>query len=62
MTPWEQCLQAARWIPRGVDMFCKLADVFRIAPLVEQRDTAEKDDNVEDEETKNNREAILSNV
>jgi hypothetical protein len=62
MTPREQCLQAARWIPRGVDLFCKLADVFRIAPLIEQRNLAEKGDHIEDEETKIDREAILSNV
>ncbi|KAG2141504.1 hypothetical protein BD769DRAFT_1313942, partial [Suillus cothurnatus] len=53
---------AARWIPRGVDLFCKLADVFRIAPLIEQRNVAEKGDHIEDEETKIDREAILSNV
>lgn len=62
MTPREQCLQAARWIPRGVDMFCKLADIFRIAPLIEQREAAEKADENEAEKSKNDREAILKNV
>ncbi|KAG2156559.1 uncharacterized protein EDB93DRAFT_1062754, partial [Suillus bovinus] len=53
---------AARWIPWGVDLFCNLADVFQIAPLIEQRNAAEKGDHVEDEETKIDCEAILSNV
>ncbi|KAG1744746.1 hypothetical protein EDB19DRAFT_1960348 [Suillus lakei] len=62
MTPQEQCLQAARWIPQGVDMFCKLADIFQIAPLIEQREAAEKVDHIEDEKMKNDCEAILKNV
>ncbi|KAG2099547.1 uncharacterized protein F5147DRAFT_655749 [Suillus discolor] len=36
MSLQEQCLHVARWIPQGVDMFCKLTDVFWVAPLVEQ--------------------------
>ncbi|KAG2150879.1 hypothetical protein DEU56DRAFT_962418 [Suillus clintonianus] len=35
LTPRDQCLNFARWIPRGIDMFCILKDVFRIAPLIE---------------------------
>jgi hypothetical protein len=62
MTLREQCLQAAHWILQGVDLFCKLADVFRIVPLIEQHNVAEKGDHIEDEETKIDRKAILSNM
>ncbi|KAG2367260.1 hypothetical protein BDR07DRAFT_1606178 [Suillus spraguei] len=62
MSLQEQCLHVARWIPRGVDMFCKLTDVFRVAPLVEQREAAERADHIEDEQVKNDCEAILKNI
>ncbi|KAG1788721.1 uncharacterized protein HD556DRAFT_1447573 [Suillus plorans] len=62
MSLQEQCLHIAHWIPRGVDMFCKLTDVFWVAPLVEQREAAEKADHIEDEQVKSDREAILKNI
>ncbi|KAG1724459.1 aspartic peptidase domain-containing protein [Suillus paluster] len=62
MSLQEQCLHIAHWIPQGVDMFCKLTDVFRVAPLVEQREAAEKVDHIEDEQVKNDCEAILKNI
>jgi hypothetical protein len=62
MTLQEQCLQAVRWILWGVDLFFKLAYVFQIAPLIKQHNMAEKGDHIENEETKIDREAILSNV
>jgi hypothetical protein len=43
-------------------MFCKLTDVFCIAPLIEQREAAETVDDIEDEQAKNYREAILKNM
>jgi hypothetical protein len=62
MSPQEQCLHVACWIPQGVDMFCKLTDVFRVAPLVEQREAAVKADHIEDEQVKSDCEAILKNM
>jgi hypothetical protein len=62
MSLQEQCLHVARWIPRGVDMFCKLTDVFRIAPLIEQWEAAETVDDIKDEQAKNYCEAILKNM
>ncbi|KAG2742709.1 hypothetical protein P692DRAFT_20686626, partial [Suillus brevipes Sb2] len=52
----------ARWIPRGIDMFCILKDVFRIAPLVEiARSTNAEDSDASDDEC-SARNAILANI
>ncbi|KAG1907606.1 uncharacterized protein F5891DRAFT_1180622 [Suillus fuscotomentosus] len=50
MSLQEQCLHVARWIPRGV------------APLVEQREAAEKADHIEDKQVKSDHEAIWKNI
>ncbi|KAG0696583.1 hypothetical protein DFH29DRAFT_879255 [Suillus ampliporus] len=44
MTPRNQCLNFAQWIPRGIDMFCILKDVFRITPLIEDACAQSDDD------------------
>ena len=54
-------MHVARWIPRGIDLFCKLTDIFRIAPLIEQEE-ATNIDHSEDQEKKNDRDRILQNV
>ncbi|KAG2117891.1 uncharacterized protein F5147DRAFT_806552 [Suillus discolor] len=58
MTPHDQCLNFARWIPRGINMFCILKDVFRIAPLIEDAH-AQSDDDSDVDDMYN---TLLSNI
>ncbi|KAG1732623.1 uncharacterized protein EDB91DRAFT_1251671 [Suillus paluster] len=53
-TPHEQCLHFSRWIPQGVDMFCILKDVFRLAPLIEEARNYNPDDDEDDRKVLDN--------
>jgi hypothetical protein len=44
MTPCDQCLNFALWIPQGINMFRILKDVFHIAPLIEDAHAQSDDD------------------
>ncbi|KIN93003.1 hypothetical protein M404DRAFT_36493 [Pisolithus tinctorius Marx 270] len=39
-TPRDQCLHAARWIPRAFDMYCNLNEVIQVSRALEADDTA----------------------
>ncbi|KAG1748422.1 uncharacterized protein EDB91DRAFT_1245122 [Suillus paluster] len=60
IAPWEQCLHFARWIPRAVDMFCILNDMFHIAMLMEEDQAAQVSDKPDDELVKAQRKEVLS--
>ena len=38
LSPQEQCLHIATWIPRAFDMFCDLAEVIKVCLLLEEED------------------------
>ncbi|KAG1718813.1 uncharacterized protein EDB91DRAFT_1089765 [Suillus paluster] len=50
LTPREQCIHIARWIPRGLDMFCNLKQTIQVSLLLEQEEEAEAEDGDEAEE------------
>ncbi|KAG1732695.1 uncharacterized protein EDB91DRAFT_1251737 [Suillus paluster] len=50
LTPREQCIHVARWIPRGLDMFCDLKQTIQVSLLLEQEEEAEAEDGDEAEE------------
>ncbi|KAG2135979.1 hypothetical protein DEU56DRAFT_755365 [Suillus clintonianus] len=50
LTPREQCIHVARWIPRGLDMFCDLKQAIQVSLLLEQEEAAEAEDGDETEE------------
>ncbi|KAG2342571.1 hypothetical protein BDR05DRAFT_948926 [Suillus weaverae] len=37
LTPQEQCIHIAHWIPCGLDMFCNLTQVIQVCLLLERR-------------------------
>ncbi|KAG1721734.1 hypothetical protein EDD22DRAFT_962429 [Suillus occidentalis] len=49
LTPREQCIHVARWIPRGLDMFCDLKQAIQVSLLLEE-EAAEAEDGDETEE------------
>ncbi|KIK32433.1 hypothetical protein CY34DRAFT_154688, partial [Suillus luteus UH-Slu-Lm8-n1] len=62
MSPRDQCLHIARWIPRGIDMFCSLRDVFCTANLVRQDEAAQDLSEPEDEAVEKERKEMLSHL
>ncbi|KAG1738252.1 hypothetical protein EDB19DRAFT_2025453 [Suillus lakei] len=52
LTPQEQCIHIARWIPRGLDMFCNLKQVIQMCLLLEQEEAAKDGDRMEEEHIK----------
>ncbi|KAG1722821.1 hypothetical protein EDB19DRAFT_1954498 [Suillus lakei] len=52
LTPQEQCIHIARWIPCGLDMFCDLKQVIQMCLLLEQEEAAEDGDGTEEEHIK----------
>ena len=41
---WNQCLGAARWIPRAYDMYCNLNEAIRVSSIVnEAKNNADSD-------------------
>ncbi|KAG2747049.1 hypothetical protein P692DRAFT_20736700 [Suillus brevipes Sb2] len=61
LTPREQCIHVARWIPRGLDMFCDLKQVIQVCLLLEQEEAVEDGDPT-DEQAKIARTNILKNI
>jgi hypothetical protein len=58
-TPREHCIHVARWIPRGLDMFCDLNEVIRVCLLLEDE---ENTDGTDDEQSSSARRKILNNM
>ncbi|KAG2111308.1 uncharacterized protein F5147DRAFT_633526 [Suillus discolor] len=61
-SPRDQCLHIARWIPRGIDMFCSLRDVFCTANLVRQDEAPQDLSEPEDEAAKKERKEMLAHL
>ncbi|KAG1772844.1 hypothetical protein EV702DRAFT_1201306 [Suillus placidus] len=60
LTPREQCIHVARWIPCGLDMFCDLKQAIQVSLLLEQEAAeAEDGDETEEEHIKAARRKIL---
>jgi len=59
MTPREQCIHIARWIPCGLDMFCDLKEVIQVCLLLEDEEDA---DGTEDEQSSSIRRKILEKM
>ncbi|KAG1816573.1 hypothetical protein EV424DRAFT_1348185 [Suillus variegatus] len=60
LTPREQCIHIARWIPRGLDMFCDLKQVIQVCLLLDQEEAAEDGDETEEEQIRTARKKILA--
>ncbi|KAG1750377.1 uncharacterized protein EDB91DRAFT_1078427 [Suillus paluster] len=60
LTPREQCIHVAHWIPHGLNMFCDLKQAIQVSLLLEQEAAeAEDRDETEEEHIKAARRKIL---
>lgn len=60
LSPQNQCLCAARWIPHGFNMFCDLGEAIKVTLLLEQEATEDEDEG--DSEVAKRHRAILQRV
>ena len=61
LSPYEQCLHVARWIPRAFDMFCDLGEVIKVCLLLEEENNA-SDEEEDEADVSKRRKVILQRM